>query len=76
MAMPGDAEPEQSEAWLGKARRGEPLALANRSLCHDKRGQRYLSALLSDRGAWVAHLNLVYCALLFMGHELRKSVAF
>ena len=38
--------------------------------------QRCLSALLSARGAWVEHLNAVYCALLFMGHESRKSVAF
>ncbi len=38
--------------------------------------RRCLSALLSARGAWVEHLNAVYCALLFMGHESRKSVAF
>jgi anaerobic magnesium-protoporphyrin IX monomethyl ester cyclase len=29
---------------------------------------RYLSALLSARDAWIEHLNAVYCALLFMGH--------
>ena len=35
-----------------------------------------LSALLSARGTLVEHLNAVYCALFFMGHEPRKSVAF
>jgi hypothetical protein len=39
-------------------------------------GSRCLSALLSARGAFVEHLNAVYCSLFFMGHESRKSVAF
>ena len=37
--------------------------------------QRYLSALLSARGACIEHLFAAYCFLLFMGHELMDGAA-
>ena len=36
---------------------------------------RYLSALLSARGACIEHLAAAYCFLLFMGHELMNGAA-
>jgi len=36
---------------------------------------RYLSALLSAQGAWVEHLNALYCALLLMGHAWMERAA-
>jgi hypothetical protein len=40
-----------------------------------KRAERYLSALLSARGACIEHLAAAYCFLLFMGHELMNGAA-
>lgn len=37
--------------------------------------RRYLSALLSARGACIEHLAAAYCFLLFMGHELMNGAA-
>jgi hypothetical protein len=54
----------------------EDLGSSGHCKAFQRQKQRCLSALLSTRGAWVEHLNAVYCALLFMGHESRKSVAF
>ena len=57
--------------------RGDFIALvANIARTRQIDRRRYLSALLSARGAWVEYLNAVHCALLFMGHESRKGVAF
>jgi hypothetical protein len=40
-----------------------------------RRNARYLSALLSARGACIEHLFAAYCFLLFMDHELMNGAA-
>ena len=77
-----DSELTVLQEWKRALNKRKRQAVSMQTLLNEREswlglrnGRRYLSALLSARGACIEHLCAAYCFLLFMGHELMDGTA-